>query len=96
MGEFDYATTALVTVTPGLNGSANVDIQSNVHVYDRYNWNKGAKAKLGRRLCIKDDDMAELHRAGLAKEFEMRGSLSLPPVRLNMRRGGSRARPGGH
>jgi hypothetical protein len=68
---------------PAPNGGADVTISPMVHIYDGYNWNKKQGVKPAGRK-IKDDDMAELHKAGLAKEYVIRGSLLLPPIRFNM------------
>ena len=44
-----------------------------VHVADRYNWNPGMGAG-GPLGDTKDDEMLALHRAGLAREYDMSGS----------------------
>lgn len=47
VGDFSFAHTAEVTVTPGKDGSAHVHIESNLHVFDRYNWDPGKSAAVG-------------------------------------------------
>ncbi len=72
-GGFSYAHTATVTVTPGKNGEAQVSIQSNVHTFDRYNWDKGKAVDIGP-IHIEDKAMGRLHEVGLAREYELRGT----------------------
>ena len=54
-----------------------------VNVWDRYNWdvnqNKGVEI-YGQR--IGDSNQANLHQAGLAKEFDMRGNSSVKHMDL--------------
>jgi len=42
-------------------------------VFDRYNWDGGKKVNIGP-ITITDESMAEMHRAGVAQEFNMSGS----------------------
>lgn len=72
-GGFSYAHTATVTVTPGKNGEAQVHIESNVHTFDRYNWDAGKSVDIGP-IHIEDKAMGRLHEVGLAQEFELHGS----------------------
>lgn len=43
---------------------------------DRYNWDGGKSVKMGS-ITITDEFMGEFHRQGLAKEFNMHGSVGL-------------------
>ncbi|MEU9160671.1 hypothetical protein AB0D29_10445 [Streptomyces sp. NPDC048424] len=65
--------TGVVTVVPDENGNPKVGIDYQANVWDRYNWDKGKGVEIGP-LSIPDGDMAELHRAGVAQEFDMSGS----------------------
>ena len=42
--------------------------------YDRYNWDMGKKVTI-LGVTVTDQFMGEFHRQGLAKEFDMRGSV---------------------
>lgn len=83
-GGFSYAHTATVTVTPGKNGEAQVHIESNVHTFDRYNWDKGKSVDIGP-IHIEDKAMGRLHEVGLAQEFELRGSGKGPTSDFTMK-----------
>ncbi len=83
-GGFSYAHTATVTVKPGKNGEAEVSIQSNVHTFDRYNWDKGKSVDIGP-IHIEDKAMGRLHEVGLAQEFELRGSGKGPSSNFTMK-----------
>ena len=43
------------------------------HVFDRYNWDHGKATEFGP-VTIPDDQMAEMHRAGVAQEYDITGS----------------------
>jgi RHS repeat-associated protein len=49
-------------------------LQFEYKFYDRYNWDKGKKVTIGG-VTITDDFMGKFHRMGLAREFDMRGSV---------------------
>ncbi|HCB76883.1 MAG TPA: hypothetical protein DEP91_12060 [Sphingomonas bacterium] len=83
VGGFSYAHTATVTVTPGANGAAQVSIDSDLHVFDRYNWDEGKGVDIGP-LRIGDEQLGQLHQAGLAQEFEVRGSADGPSARFTV------------
>ena len=87
MGLFRFKQSALVTVSPGNGGQLRVRLDTTLHVFDRYNWDPPKKASIGPktyfgvrfgRMTIYDADMAKLHQSGLAKEYEIRGSLPRP------------------
>ncbi|MFJ3903899.1 hypothetical protein [Streptomyces sp. NPDC090025] len=65
--------TGVVTVVADENGNPRVGIDYQANVWDRYNWDKDKGVKIGP-LSIPDGDMAELHRAGVAQEFDVSGS----------------------
>jgi hypothetical protein len=53
-----------------------VTVAYRTHAADRYNWNPGMPAG-GELGDTKDDEMLSLHQAGLAREFDMRGSSAV-------------------
>lgn len=77
VGGFSYAHTANVTVTPRADGGATVRIEGQTHVFDRYNWDGGKAVTIGP-MTVRDEQLGALHDAGLAREFEIRGSSNAP------------------
>jgi hypothetical protein len=75
MGGVQYAVTGEATVHkpdhPG--GQPRVEMQYQTHVFDRYNWDGGKSTDIGP-ITITDDQMAEMHRAGVAQEYNITGS----------------------
>jgi hypothetical protein len=49
-------------------------LQFEYKFYDRYNWDIGKEVKI-LGVTVTDKFMGEFHRQGLAKEFDMRGSV---------------------
>ena len=45
-----------------------------MHIFDRYNWDKGKHVDLPVVGRIPDEDIQPLHRAGIAQEYDIRGS----------------------
>jgi hypothetical protein len=80
LGIFEYNFTSSVVVSPGSGGRLNVSITSNIHVYDRYDWNAGQVAPMPDGSMVLDNNMARLHRSGLARDFEIRGTLRVAPL----------------
>lgn len=60
-------------VAPAGGGKRHYQIEFEYKFRDRYNWDKGKLVTIGP-VTIHDEDMAEFHRQGLAKEFFMYGS----------------------
>ncbi|GAA3219519.1 hypothetical protein GCM10020256_24620 [Streptomyces thermocoprophilus] len=73
VGSAQTNTTGVITVVPGTDGRPKVSLDYQVNVWDRYNWDPGKATPIGP-TTVTDADMARLHRTGLAKEFDMRGS----------------------
>jgi uncharacterized protein YukE len=75
MGGVRYAVTGEATVHPPEHpgGEPRVEMQYKTHVFDRYNWDGGKSTDIGP-ITITDDKMAELHRAGVAQEYDITGS----------------------
>ncbi len=71
MGGIQHAVTGTVVVQPGNPPTAEVTYQT--HVFDRYNWDGGKSTTIGP-VTITDEQMGELHTAGLAQEYDIVGS----------------------
>ncbi len=75
IGTVEYAVTGVATVfppdTPG--GAPRVKMDYQTHVFDRYNWDYGKTATLGP-VTMAQAPLADLHRAGVAKEFNTVGT----------------------
>jgi len=71
LGGLSTAATGLVTVTQGNPPRVEVRFQS--HLFDRYNWDEGKSTQIGP-FTITDEQLAELHRAGVAREYDVVGS----------------------
>ncbi|MFN8468719.1 MAG: WXG100 family type VII secretion target [Caldilineaceae bacterium] len=74
-GGFSYAYGADVTVTPGADDKPHVSIDYQMHVFDRYNWDKGKGVDIGP-FRVGDAQLGRLHEAGIAQEYELRGSTT--------------------
>lgn len=76
-GGIEYSQVGEVTVyppeTPG--GEYGYEVDTRVEYRDQYNWDGSKKTEIGP-LTVTDEQLAALHRAGLAKEFEMYGQSS--------------------
>lgn len=75
MGGVQYAVTGVATVHPPdqPGGQPRVEMEYRTHVFDRYNWDGGKSTDIGP-ITITDDQMAEMHRAGVAQEYDISGS----------------------
>lgn len=82
IGGFRYSTTARVTVTPpsAPGQPPTVEVEYLLHVVDRYNWDTGKGVTIGP-LSISDTELGELHRKGLAQEYEVRGTSGMVTVK---------------
>lgn len=58
-------------------------IEYRVHTFDRYNWDKGKQVSIGP-ITVKDEELAKLHRAGLAREYEVGGSSDPSSVETDL------------
>ncbi len=72
-----HSTTGSVTVyppeTPG--GAWRYETSTQVEYRDQYNWD-GSKSVTIKGFEVTDEQLAELHRAGLAREYTMYGTSS--------------------
>ncbi|SDN84788.1 hypothetical protein SAMN05216355_11818 [Actinomyces ruminicola] len=77
-GGCNYATEGTVTVYPPTadNPEWTYSYDYRVHVADRYNWDGDKSTQIGP-FNVKDSQLQELHRAGLAQEYDMSGESSV-------------------
>lgn len=77
-GGCNYATEGTVTVYPPTadNPEWTYSYDYRVHVADRYNWDGDKSTRVGP-FDVKDSQLQELHRAGLAQEYDMSGESSV-------------------
>lgn len=75
MGGIQYSTTGVATVYPPEQpgGQPRVEVEYRTHVWDRYNWDEGKSTTFGP-ITIEDESLAELHRAGVAQEYDIVGT----------------------
>lgn len=75
MGGVQYSVTGVATVHPPdqPGGQPRVEMEYQTHVFDRYNWDGGKQTQIGP-FTITDNQMAEMHRAGVAQEYNISGS----------------------
>jgi hypothetical protein len=75
MGGVQYSVTGEATVHPPdqPGGQPRVEMQYQTHVFDRYNWDGGKSTNIGP-ITITDEQMAAMHRAGVAQEYNITGS----------------------
>lgn len=75
MGGVQYAVSGVATVHPPDHpgGEPKIEMDYKTHVFDRYNWDHGKSTDIGP-FTITDDQMAEMHRAGVAQEYNITGS----------------------
>ncbi|WP_166027607.1 hypothetical protein [Streptomyces chilikensis] len=75
VGSHAQNVSGMVIVTPGADGGPpKVSLDYQVNVWDRYNWDQGKATTFPGGVTIEDKDMGRLHRVGIAREFDMRGS----------------------
>lgn len=77
-GGYSYALAGTVTVYPPDETSSDWrhEVAYQVHVADRYNWDGLKQTQIGP-LTVTDAELAELHRAGIAQEFDLVGRSSV-------------------
>ena len=77
-GGCHYATAGTVTVYPpsSPDGEWTYDYDYQTHMADRYNWDGQKSTQIGP-LTITDKQLQELHKAGLAQEYDLRGESSV-------------------
>ncbi len=73
IGGFTYWVTAEVTFTLQPDGTIQAEMVTQLHIFDRYNWDGGKAVTIGG-ITVTDEQLGRLHRVGLAREFEVHGS----------------------
>ena len=77
-GTWTYSQTGEITVTREDDGSWSYYMEAQVHMRDQYDWHGVDDGGLGVTIPfigdVDDEELAELHRAGLAQEFTMYGT----------------------
>jgi hypothetical protein len=64
------------TVGGVVNGARSYELHFRYSIFDRYNWDSGKKVIIPyAKIVIEDRWLGEFHRCGLAREFNMRGSV---------------------
>ena len=71
-GGYQHATAGTITVYP--DGSYTYKYQ--VHTADRYNWDGNKKTGIGP-FTVTDKQLQELHRAGIAQEYDLIGESTI-------------------
>ncbi|WP_051259257.1 hypothetical protein [Schaalia suimastitidis] len=73
-GGFQYAVAGTVTVYPpsSPNGEWSSRYDYQVHMADRYNWDGNKGVTIGP-VAVSDAQLQELHRAGIAQEYDLSG-----------------------
>ncbi|MHA3946834.1 hypothetical protein [Cellulomonas bogoriensis] len=76
-GDFRYSVQGQVTVYPPSSpgGEWTYEQTTAVSTYDRYNWDGGKSTQIFGRT-VTDEQLAELHRAGIAQEYDLHGTSS--------------------
>lgn len=77
MGGIQYAIVGQVTVHPPSTegGEWTYQTETSLVMRDEYNWDEGKSTSI-LGLEVSDEELAKLHRAGLAQEFTMTGESS--------------------
>lgn len=77
LGGWQFSETGYVTVTPPSTpgGEWTYSSETTTHLRDQYNWDGSKSTQIGP-FNITDEQLAELHRAGLAQEYTAYGQSS--------------------
>lgn len=74
LGGVSYNQTGQVTVHPPTSpgGPWRYEVSTRVNLYDQYNWDGGKSTDIGP-ITVTDEELARLHRQGLAREYRNQG-----------------------
>lgn len=76
VGGYSYWGQGRVTIVADPQGRRRYDLAWEFRCYDRYNWDNGKQVTLPVvNIVITDHFMGEFHRCGLAREYDLRGSV---------------------
>ena len=92
LGSFLSSVTGTVHIEPGKPPKTTVVYR--VHVHDRYNWDDGKFTPFGGGTTL-DSEMQNLHRKGLAREYDVNGTSEEITVSPDPKNPGSAAPPSG-
>ncbi|MFI5715693.1 hypothetical protein [Nocardia sp. NPDC051750] len=67
------ASGVVITREPAEGAQPSVVVEYKIHIYDRYNWDEGKSVEIAG-VTVHDKDMGELHTAGLAREYDIKGT----------------------
>jgi RHS repeat-associated protein len=74
VGRFSYwGSGSLTAMTDKKSGRRTFTLDFEFELYDRYNWDKGKGVKIGA-FTVTDDFMAQFHRQGYAREYNIVGT----------------------
>jgi hypothetical protein len=73
IGQASYNFVSTVSVSQNQNDQTVVGIHTNLNMFDVYNWDAGKGVEIGG-FTVTDEQMGSLHEAGIAKEYELRGT----------------------
>lgn len=81
IGGFTHWYTAEVRVSPPAQegGPVQIEMTIRLHIRDRYNWDGGKSVTIGG-ITVTDEQLGQLHRVGLAQEFDITGVSSARSV----------------
>lgn len=76
-GSFNYNQTGTVTAYPpdAEHSEWRYEVNTQVNFRDRYNWDGGKSTQIGP-VRVSDERLASLHRAGIAREYNLLGESS--------------------
>jgi hypothetical protein len=92
LGGMSASVTGVLHIEPG--NPPRVTATYRVHVHDRYNWDGGKSTEIGP-FTVKDTELAELHRKGLAREYDVSGTSDEITVTIDPSDPGAAAPPAG-
>ena len=73
LGSFSYCYGADIVVTPDAYGRPQVQIEYQMHIFDRYNWDEDKGVAIGI-IPVPDTALGHLHQVGIAQEYEVWGT----------------------
>jgi hypothetical protein len=92
LGSMSESVTGVIHIEPGNPPKTTVTYR--VHVHDRYNWDGDKSTNIGP-FNVKDKELQELHRKGLAQEYDVNGRSDEITVTINPNDPGSATPPAG-
>lgn len=81
LGTFSISVSSLVRYRKIKDGRYYFEIESKMNVYDRYNWDPGKADVYYYYWGVNDDQMADFHRQGTGRDYEVRGRTNIDTYR---------------